>query len=78
MMFPRLLQAVGIGRMHGELPTRMLQHAGATDVCGTFTPEDDGPVCIVVGALACAETLRRLAAKHHLEPEFLLLFSRRH
>lgn len=77
-MFPRLLQAVGIGRISGDVPDRILQHAGDTDVCGTFTPEDDSPTCIVVGACASAERLRRLAARHHLEPESLLIFARRH
>lgn len=78
MMFPRLLQAVGIGRVPGEIPARVLQHAGDTDVCGTFSPEDDSPTRIVVGARASTERLRRLAAKHRLEPESLLLFARRH
>lgn len=78
MMFPRLLQAVGIGRVPGEVPARVLQHAGDTDVCGTFTPEDDSPTYIVVGARASAARLRRLAAKHSLEPEALLMFARRH
>lgn len=78
MTFPRLLQAVGIGSIAGEVPARVLQHAGDTDVCGTFTPEDDSPTCLVVGARASAERLRRLAARHHLEPESLLLFARRH
>lgn len=78
MMFPRLLQAIGIGGLPGEIPARILQHAGDTDVCGTFTPEDESPTCIVVGARASAERLRRLAARHRLEPESLLLFARRH
>lgn len=77
-MFPQFLQALGLGRIPGEVPARILQHAGDTDVCGTFMPEDDSPTCIVVGARASAERLRRLAAKHHLEPESLLLFARRH
>lgn len=81
-MFPQLLQALGLGRMPGEVapgevPARILQHAGHTDVCGTFTPEDDGPICIEVGARASAERLRR-PARHHLEPESLLIFARRH
>jgi hypothetical protein len=80
MSFSRFLQAVGIGqvRVAGQLPNRVLQHVCGSDVCGTFQPEDDGPTFIVVGERAPAERLRRLAAKHHLEPESLLLFARRH
>lgn len=78
MMFPRLLQAVGIGRMPGAIPARVLQHVGDSDVCGTFTPEDDSPTYIVVGARASPDRLHRLAAKHGLEPEALLMFARRH
>lgn len=77
-MFPALLQALGLGHIPGDVPARILQHAGDNDICGTFTPEDDSPTCIVVGARASAECMRRLAARHHLEPESLLLFARRH
>lgn len=59
-----------------SIPTRMLQHAGDTEACGTFIPADGGPTAIVVGARAPMESLQRLAAKHSLEPEALALFSR--
>ncbi|WP_382321362.1 hypothetical protein ACFJGX_11050 [Hydrogenophaga sp. UC242_50] len=80
MSFSRFLQAVGIGqvRIAGQVPDRILQHVSNSDVCGTFMPEDGGPTLIVVGERASAERLRGLAVKHHLEPECLLMFARRH
>lgn len=65
-------------RVLGEIPDRILQHISDSDICGTFTPEDGGPTLIVVGERASTERLRGLAAKHHLEPEALMMFARRH
>lgn len=78
MMFSRLLQAVGVGQVRGELPARILQHAGDSDACGTYTPEDGSPMAIVVGARAPVDKLRNLAARHGLEVDALVLFARRH
>jgi len=58
------------------LPQRMLHHAGDSDACGTFTPEDDGPTCIVIGTRAPMNKLLSLAAKHHLEVAALARFAR--
>lgn len=77
-MYAHLLRLVGIGSVSGRVPDRILQHAGDTDACGTFTPEDGGPVAIVVGARASLEKLRSLAARHRLETDALVIFARRH
>ncbi|NPC57858.1 hypothetical protein [Caenimonas soli] len=58
------------------IPARMLQHAGDSEACGTFTPEDGGPTAIVIGARAPMYSLRRLAARHNLEVDALALFAR--
>jgi hypothetical protein len=63
-------------RSAAPLPARMLQHAGDSDACGTFTPEDGGPTAIVIGARAPAEALMRLATRHNLEPAALALFAK--
>lgn len=57
------------------LPDRMLQHAGNCTACGTFTPEDGSPPTIVIGSCAPIDSLRRLAARHRLEPEALIAFA---
>lgn len=58
------------------LPSRLLQHAGDSTVCGTFVPDDDGPTAIVVGARAPRDAIARLARKHGLETEALEVFAR--
>ena len=63
-------------RRSAPVPEKMLQHAGDTDACGTFTPENGGPTAIVIGARASMEALRRLAARHQLEPDALVLFAK--
>ena len=55
-------------------PARMLQHLGNTAQCGTFTPEDDGPVVIAIGSKAPESKVRRLATRHGLQFEDLLKF----
>ncbi|KQP20569.1 hypothetical protein [Pseudorhodoferax sp. Leaf267] len=50
----------------------LLQHAGCTDQCGTFLPEDDGPPVLVVGSLASPERMAALARRHGLEVDTLL------
>jgi hypothetical protein len=62
-------------RSGAPMPERMLQHAGNTDACGTFTPEDGGPTALVVGTRASKDDLRRLAARHGLELDALLRFA---
>jgi hypothetical protein len=55
-------------------PQRMLQHAGDTATCGTFTPEDDSPTALVIGARASKRAVQRLAERHRLQPEDLYAF----
>lgn len=58
-------------------PARMLKHAGNTSECGTFFPEDGGPVVLVIGSQAPKEAIRRLARFHTLEASALLAFAGR-
>lgn len=67
--------ALGLRRA-GAMPERMLQHAGDTDACGTFTPANGGPTAIVVGARAPRQALASLAKRHGLEASALELFAR--
>ena len=54
----------------------VLQHDGCTDRCGTFTPEDEGPATLLIGARASAEQIARAAARHDIDPVALLQFAR--
>lgn len=54
----------------------VLQHAGRSDQCGTFTPADDGPPVLIVGTLASPEKISSLAQRHGLEAQMLLAFAR--
>jgi hypothetical protein len=57
-----------------NIPDRMLQHAGDTDACGTFTPEGDAPTALVIGARAPRLAVARLARRHGLQVEDLIAF----
>ena len=54
----------------------VLQHAGCSDQCGTFPPEDDAPPVLVVGAMASHDRvvplLLRLAEQRRALQEVLL------
>lgn len=71
MIFRNYLRSLRRAR---NIPDRMLQHAGDTDACGTFTPEDEGPTRIVVGSRAPRMAVCRLASRHGLQAEDLLAF----
>lgn len=60
----------------GRMPHRMLQHLGNCSDCATFTPEDDGPVVLMIGAHAAEDKLRNLARRHGLRLEDLLTFQK--
>jgi len=53
-----------------------LFHAGRTDQCGTFYPEDDSPSVIVVGSMAEPSRIHALARRHGMESSLLLQFAR--
>jgi hypothetical protein len=55
----------------------LLQHAGCSDQCGTFTPEDDGPPVVIVGALASDESIRSVARRHGLDFLVVQAFARK-
>jgi hypothetical protein len=57
-------------------PVPVLHHDGATNTCGTFTPEDASPAVLVIGSGASAERISRLAQRHGLDPRALMLFAR--
>jgi hypothetical protein len=71
MIFSNYLRSL---RSQRNIPERMLQHAGDTATCGTFTPEDGGPVALVIGSRAPKLAVRRLAQRHGLEADALMLF----
>nr|WP_145546407.1 hypothetical protein [Variovorax boronicumulans] len=54
----------------------VLQHAGHSDHCGTFMPEDDAPPVLVIGSRAAAEKIEGLAKRHGLSAGMLLAFAR--
>lgn len=59
-----------------KAPAPILRHAGCTDHCGTFTPEDDSPPVLLIGSRASDERLERLAAKHGFDSRTLVYFAR--
>ena len=54
----------------------VLRHAGSTDYCGTFIPEDDSPPVLIIGARVNAERIEALARRHGLDVAMLLAFAR--
>lgn len=54
----------------------VLQHAGHSDQCGTFTPENDGPPVVMVGALASEEALSSVSRRHGLDFQLVRAFAR--
>lgn len=54
----------------------LLCHAGSTDCCGTFIPEDDSPPVLIIGARASADKVQAQASRHSLDVAMLLAFSR--
>jgi hypothetical protein len=71
MIFANYLRAL---RKQTNIPDRMLQHAGDTDACGTFTPEGGAPTALVIGARAPRIAVRRLAERHGLQADDLIAF----
>lgn len=58
-------------------PGPILRHAGFTEQCGTFTPEDDGPPELWIGSRASDERIARLAARHGFDTRALIYFARK-
>lgn len=54
----------------------VLAHAGCTDQCGTFIPEEDGPPVLIVGSNARIEKIIALARRHGLDASVLHAFAR--
>lgn len=55
----------------------VLRHDGPTETCGTFTPEDDSPLVLLIGSRASALRICDLAKRHSLDPRALLAFAQR-
>ena len=63
---------------HFRIPVvPLLQHAGRSDQCGTFTPEEDGPPVVIVGTLASDESISNVARRHGLDFHLVQAFARK-
>jgi hypothetical protein len=65
-----------VHQTNAAMPAPYLRHAGCTDQCGTFTPEDDSPPELWIGSRASDERIERLAVKHGFDPRTLIYFAR--
>ena len=63
--------------VHPKGQTAILRHAGQSETCGTFTPEDQGAPVMLVGSLAGIDRLTKLAQRHGIEPRTLIDYARK-
>jgi hypothetical protein len=74
---PKTIMAPAPALQRSGVQAPTLHHAGHTDTCGTFYPEDDSPPVVSIGSRAAEERIERLAARHGLDARALNLWARR-